>query len=146
MILRVDRLAIDLPSQRIHLPIPPRFKSCLVWGGVHIVAYAKALEKLTGVDVGKLLPIPDISNKQFPEARKLEEQGRHRILFRWSPEDFKEIGQIWNGKHPEDGSVLRVEEGMPTGAPAPDLPEEPQLTAPGLDSAMIEDVAKRLFR
>ncbi len=38
----------------------------LVRGGVHIVAYAKALQKLTGVDVGKLLPIPDISNKQFP--------------------------------------------------------------------------------
>jgi hypothetical protein len=40
----------------------------LVRGGVHIVAYAKALERLTGVDVGKLLPIPDISNKRFPEA------------------------------------------------------------------------------
>jgi len=32
------------------------------------LAYAKALEKLTGVDVGKMLPIPDISNKRFPEA------------------------------------------------------------------------------
>jgi Mn-containing catalase len=117
----------------------------LVRGGVHIVAYAKALEKLTGVDVGKLLPIPDVSNKQFPEARKLEEQGLHQILFRWSPEDFKEIGQIWNGKHPEDGSTLRVEDGTPTGGPVPDLPEEPQLTAPGLDPAMIQDVAKRLF-
>ena len=34
----------------------------LVRGGVHIVAYARALEKLTGADVGKLLPIPDVSN------------------------------------------------------------------------------------
>ena len=40
----------------------------LVRGGVHIVAYARALEKLSGVPVGKLLPIPDISNKRFPEA------------------------------------------------------------------------------
>src|SRR5215203_6095363 len=47
----------------------------LVRGGVHIVAYAKALEKLTGVDVGKLMPIPDISNKRFPESRKHEERG-----------------------------------------------------------------------
>src|SRR6187551_1210472 len=62
----------------------------LVRGGVHIVAYARALEKLTGADVGKLLPIPDISNKQFPEARKLEEQGLHRVMFRWSPDDYKE--------------------------------------------------------
>src|ERR1700683_1707023 len=34
----------------------------LVRGGVHIVAYAKALEKLTGTPVGGLLPIPDVSN------------------------------------------------------------------------------------
>ena len=47
----------------------------LVRGGVHIVAYAKALEKLTGVDVGKLLPIPDISNKRFPDAKKYEDRG-----------------------------------------------------------------------
>lgn len=40
----------------------------LVRGGVHIVAYAKALEGLSGVAVGKLLPIPDISNKRFPES------------------------------------------------------------------------------
>ncbi len=54
----------------------PTARACvgflLVRGGVHIVAYAKALEKLTGVDVGKLLPIPDISNKRFPEAAKHE--------------------------------------------------------------------------
>lgn len=116
----------------------------LVRGGVHIVAYARALEKLTGADVGKLLPIPDISNKQFPEARVLEEQGLHRILFRWSPEDFREIGRIWNGPHPEDGTELYVEDGIPRGAPTPDLPEEPQLTAPGIDPGLIADMARRL--
>jgi hypothetical protein len=34
---------------------------------------------LTGVDVGKLLPIPDISNKRFPDAKKHEDSGLHRI-------------------------------------------------------------------
>ena len=85
----------------------------LVRGGVHIVAYAKALEKLTGVDVGKLLPIPDISNKRFPEAKKHEAKGLHQILYRFSPNDYKEITQIWTGTHPEDGSKLRVEDGPP---------------------------------
>lgn len=117
----------------------------LVRGGVHIVAYAKALEKLSGVDVGKLLPIPDVSNKQFPEARALEEMGLHQVLFRWSPNDFKEIGKIWNGKHPEDGSTLRVEDGIPEGATPPDLDEEPQLSSPGIDPDMLKDMAKRLF-
>jgi Mn-containing catalase len=117
----------------------------LVRGGVHIVAYARALEKLTGADMSKLFPIPDISNKKFPEARKLEEQGLHRIMYRFSPDDFKQIGQVWNGPHPEDGSPLRVEDAIPVGAPPPSLPEEPQLTAPGVDSALVAEVAKRLF-
>ena len=82
----------------------------LVRGGVHIVAYSKALEKLTGVDVGKLLPIPDISNKRFPESRKHEERGLHQILYRFNAEDYKEVGAIWNGPHPEDGSELRVQD------------------------------------
>jgi len=120
----------------------------LVRGGVHIVAYAKALQKLTGVDVGKLLPIPDISNKQFPEARKHEEKGLHRILYRYSPDDYKEIVQIWNGTHPEDGSELQVQDGPPEGFTPPNLPEEPQLTAPlgpDFDQELFQDVAKKLF-
>jgi Mn-containing catalase len=118
----------------------------LVRGGVHVVAYARALEKLTGADLGKLFPIPDISNKQFPEARKLEEQGLHQIMFRFSPSDYGRIGEVWNGPHPEDGSELRVENAIPEGAPPPELPEEPQLTAPGIDPEFLKEAAKRLFR
>jgi Mn-containing catalase len=120
----------------------------LVRGGVHIVAYAKALEKLTGVDVGKLLPIPDISNKKFPEARKHEAKGLHQILYRFSPEDYTQVGQIWNGPHPEDGSPLEVKDAIPEGFTPPDLPEEPQLTSPtgpDMDPGMLAEVAKRLF-
>jgi Mn-containing catalase len=120
----------------------------LVRGGVHIVAYAKALETLTGVDVGKLLPIPDISNKRFPEAKKHEAKGLHQILYRFSPNDYKEISQIWKGSHPEDGSPLRVEDGPPEGFDPPELPAEPQLTAPigpDIDPEMFRDVAKKLF-
>ena len=84
----------------------------LVRGGVHIVAYAKALEKLSGVPVGGLLPIPDISNKRFPESRKHEEKGLHRILYRFSPNDYRQITEIWNGPHPEDGSPLEVRDGQ----------------------------------
>jgi len=120
----------------------------LVRGGVHIVAYAKAIEALSGVDVGKLLPIPDISNKRFPEAAKHEKRGLHQILFRFSQDDYREIGKIWQGTHPEDGSPLRVQDGAPEGFTPPDLPEEPQLTAPvgpDLDPAYLKEVAKRVF-
>jgi Mn-containing catalase len=123
----------------------------LVRGGVHIVAYAKALEKLSGVAVGKLLPIPDISNKRFPESARHEAKGLHRILYRFSPDDYRQISQIWNGPHPEDGMDLTVEDGPPEGAVPPDLDPEPQLTAPDgpdagdIDPEMIEDYARRIF-
>jgi Mn-containing catalase len=116
----------------------------LVRGGVHIVAYARALEKLTGADVGRLLPIPDISNKKFPEAKVHEDKGLHLKLYQFSPQDYTTAGKVWNGPHPEDGKPL-VFEPLPKdiGAPAPDLDPEPQLTAP-MDPDMIADVLKRL--
>jgi Mn-containing catalase len=120
----------------------------LVRGGVHIVAYAKALEKLTGVDVGKLLPIPEISNKRFPDAKKYEDRGLHQILFRFSPDDYTELGQIWNGPHPEDGKPLEVKDAIPEGAVPPELPAEPQLSSPlgpDIDPALFAEIASRLF-
>jgi Mn-containing catalase len=123
----------------------------LVRGGVHIVAYAKALEKLSGVPVGKLLPIPDVSNKRFPEAAAHEAKGLHRILYRFSPNDYREIAQVWTGEHPEDGQPLEVRDGPPEGAPVPDLEAEPQLTAPtgpdlGVpDPEIITHYARKLF-
>ena len=51
----------------------------LVRGGTHIVVYAKALEALSGVDVGKLPPYSGISNKRFPEAKKHEAKGLHQV-------------------------------------------------------------------
>lgn len=123
----------------------------LVRGGVHIVAYAKALEKLSGVPVGKLLPVPDVSNKKFPEAAQHEARGLHRILYRFSPADYTRLGEVWHGPHPEDGQELEVKDGPPEGAPPPDLDSEPQLTAPigpdaeRLDEEMLAHYAKRMF-
>jgi Mn-containing catalase len=119
----------------------------LVRGGVHIVAYARALEVLTGASVTKLVPVPDLSNKAFPETRKYEDAGLHRILFTFSKEDYQKAGLVFNGPHPEDGQPLEVVFGLPEGVPAPDLDEEPQLNAPGADDfdpEMFKDIAKKL--
>lgn len=118
----------------------------LVRGGVHIVAYAKALENLTGVDLKPMFPIPDLDNRKFPEAKKLEDEGLHRIMFRFSPKDYTQINQIWKGAHPIDGSELIVaDEDMPEGFDPPELDEEPQLNAPGVEPEMLDEIAKRLF-
>ena len=106
---------------------------------------AKALEKLTGADVGRLLPIPDVSNKKFPEAMKHEAEGLHTIMWHWSTTDYHRLAEIWNGPHPEDGLELEVRDEMPPGFPWPDFPEEPQLCAPGeIDPEMLNYYAKKL--
>lgn len=119
----------------------------LVRGGVHVVAYARALERLTGVEVTKLVPVPDLSNKAFPETRKYEENGLHRRLYTFSKEDYQKAGLVFNGNHPEDGMPLEVVFGAPEGVPVPDLDEEPQLNAPGaedIDPEMFKDIAKKM--
>ena len=119
----------------------------LVRGGVHVVAYARALEKLTGVEVTKLVPIPDLSNDAFPEALKHQKNGEHLKLYSFSPNDFKQAAQVWNGTHPEDGKTLEFVQGSPEGFTPPDLDEEPQLNAPGFDGfdqGMFADIAKKM--
>ncbi len=119
----------------------------LVRGGMHVVAYARALEHLTGVEVTKLVPVPELSNKAFPETRKYEESGLHRKLYTFSKDDYQKAGMIFNGNHPEDGQPLEVVFGGMEGYPIPDLEEEPQLNAPGaddIDPQMFNDVAKKM--
>jgi Mn-containing catalase len=71
-----------------------------VRGGVHALAYARALETLTGVEMSKMLPIPNIGNAMFPEARRFMEGGLHLKLYRFSPEDYRESAGIWTGTAP----------------------------------------------
>ncbi|MFA9557548.1 manganese catalase family protein [Evansella sp. AB-rgal1] len=118
----------------------------LVRGGVHVVAYAKALEVATGADVTKLVPIPNLSNKKFEKARKYEAEGVHRKLYTFSARDYQEVAKIWKGTHPEDGGKLEVIHGTPQGAPVPDLEEIPEEFAPGVSYEDFQEIAKRLQR
>jgi hypothetical protein len=46
------------------------------------------------------LPIPDISNKRFPEAMKHEAKGLHQLMYRMSLDDYGDISQILEGTAP----------------------------------------------
>jgi Mn-containing catalase len=116
----------------------------LVRGGVHVVAYAKALEVATGVNVTKLVPIPSLSNKAFNETRKYEEKGVHTKLYTWSDNDFTTIGQIWKGTHPEDGSALEVIPGTPQGYPIAEASAVDEEFAPGISPEEFKLIAARL--
>ena len=116
----------------------------LVRGGVHATAYARALETLTGVNMTKLLPIPRIENARFPEARKYEAMGVHRTLYRFSPNDYRDIAQIWRGPAPTGDGDLQVVDGPPAGGPVPVLPPLPEEMAPEYDPAEIIALAQKL--
>ncbi|MBH0229153.1 manganese catalase family protein [Halobacillus yeomjeoni] len=118
----------------------------LVRGGTHALAYAKALEIATGVEVQKMIPVPDLDNSKFDYARPFMEQGLDNILYTWSSDgDYEDIDRIWKGINPENGKKLIVKRGTPEGAPIPDLDDLPEEFAPGVDRDDYERIAKKLM-
>lgn len=118
----------------------------LVRGGVHALAYARALELFTGMKVTKMLPIPDMSNGAYPETKKFMQNGMRRKLYTFSQKDYRQASIIWNGMHPDDGQPLEFIRGAMEGVPTPDLEAEPQFNTPGsedFDPQMFADTAKR---
>jgi Mn-containing catalase len=117
----------------------------LVRGGVHQVAYARALENLTGAQLMKLFPSPRIPTDKIPECRPHIERGEHLRLYRFSPDDYREIAAVFNGPHPETGEDLEVaDEPQPEGAPAFDLPPQTAVFAPGPEPDEIAEIAAKL--
>lgn len=117
----------------------------LVRGGVHQVAYARALERLTGADLMKLFPSPRIPTEKIPESQPHIKRGEHLKLYRFSYEDFQEVSAVFNGPHPETGEPLVVaDEPHPEGALAHDPPPQPAVFAPDYAPEEIQEIAARL--
>ena len=116
----------------------------LVRGGVHQVAYARALENLTGADLTKLFPSPNIPTEKIPECRPHIERDLHRRLFRFSPNDYQELAAVFTGPHPETQEPLEVVDEAPEGALPRDLPPQPAVFAPDYAPEEIAEIARKL--
>jgi Mn-containing catalase len=116
----------------------------LVRGGVHQVAYARAVELLTGADLSKLFPSPRIPTDKIPECKPHIDKGLHLKLYRFSPNDYREIAAAFNGPHPETGEPLEVVDEAPEGALPNDLPAQPATFAPDYAPEEIKEIAARL--
>jgi Mn-containing catalase len=117
----------------------------LVRGGLHQVAYARALENLTGSNLMKLFPTPRIPTDKIPESKVHIDRGEHLKLYRFSQDAYNEVGAVWNGSHPETGEPLVVaEEPHPEGALAHDLPPQPDAFAPSFAPEEIVEIAAKL--
>jgi Mn-containing catalase len=115
----------------------------LVRGGVHQVAYARAVELLTGADLSKMFPAPRIPTDKIPESKKHMDKGKHCKLYRFSPDDYQELAAVFTGPHPETGEPLTVED-APEGFPMHDLPAQPSVFAPDYAPEEISEIAQKL--
>jgi Mn-containing catalase len=116
----------------------------LVRGGVHQVAYARAVELLTGADLTKLFPTPRIPTEKIPECQPHIEKNEHLRLYRFSPNDYKELAAVFKGPHPETGQELSVMDDAPDGVPPNDLPAQPSVFAPDYAPEEIAEIAQKL--
>ena len=106
----------------------------------HEKVFAKALESL-GVNWNKTLPVPKIDTSGMPEVKELESRNMHNQQWTFTDESSG-LSKIFRGDSPfGDGGELEALEGLPEGAPIPNLPDAPQEFASGLDGEL-----KRLTR
>ena len=106
----------------------------------HELVFAKALETL-GVDWGRTLPIPNFDATEWPEVKKLMDEGAHLKQHHFRL-DGSEMEKIFQGAAPtnDDSSVETTDE-APEGFPIEDLPERPEEFSPGLSPELQELVA-----
>jgi Mn-containing catalase len=116
----------------------------LVRGGVHQVAYARALELITGADLTKTFPAPRIPTDKIPECKPHLKAGLHTKLYRFTLEDYKEVVAVFKGPHPETGEPLEVVDTPPEGFPWPEAPPEPDVFAPDYAPDEIAEIAQKL--
>jgi Mn-containing catalase len=122
----------------------------LVRGSVHAHAYALALKNLTGVEIEKMLPVPNISLAKIPEAAKYEQEGSHRRLYTWSPTDYKDIASIWGRGEkalPTDPpGELEVVDGIPDGGKIAELTGISAAFTPDYAPEEIYEIATKIYK
>lgn len=122
----------------------------LVRGSVHAHAYALALKQITGVDIEKMLPTPNINLDKIPESQKYLAEGSHCRLYTFSPKDYKDMAAIWGkGETALPGDPpgeLTVVEGMPDGGKIHDLTGVPSAFTPDYAPEEMFEIATKLYK
>lgn len=122
----------------------------LVRGSVHAHAYALALKQLTGVEIEKMLPTPNINLDKIPESQKYLAEGSHRRLYTFSPADYGAIGAIWNPREsalPGDPpGNLEIVEGSPEGGKIHDITGIPCAFTPDYAPEEMFEIAEKLYK
>ena len=80
----------------------------------HENAFAKALESL-GVNWGTVLPIPKTNAEQFPEVKRLLDQGLQSMQYTFSADNQSEAAKLYRGASPSNDGTELSDAIMPEG-------------------------------
>ena len=120
----------------------------LVRGSVHAHSYALAIEKITGVKIKDMLPTPNIDLSKIPECQKYLDEGSHRRLYTFSPDDYTDMAGIWSNDEvalPGDPpGNLEVVKGMPDGGKIHQLAGVPCAFTPDYAPEEMYEIAAKL--
>src|SRR5690606_33914700 len=122
----------------------------LVRGSVHAHAYALALKKLTGVDLDKFLPTPNIPLDKITECQKCVAEAAHRRRYTVSATDYTDMAGSW-GKGAmalptAPPGELEIIDGMPDGGKIHDLVGIPSASTPDNAPEDMFDIATKLYK
>ena len=122
----------------------------LVRGSVHAHAYALALKQITGVEIEKMLPTPNIPLGNIPECQKYLDEGSHRRLYTFSPKDYRSIRGLWGQGEmalPDDPpGELEVVDGAPDGGKIHQLSGVPSAFTPDYAPEEMLEIAAKLYK
>ena len=97
-----------------------------------------------------MLPTPNINLDKIPESQKYLEEGSHRRLYTFSPQDYKEIAGVWgNGEMALPGDPpgeLVVVDGMPDGGKIHQLTGIPSAFTPDYAPEEMLEIATKLYK
>jgi Mn-containing catalase len=87
----------------------------------------------------------------IPECQKYLDEGSHRRLYTWSPNDYKSISGIWGGEGemalPGDPpGELEVIDGHPEGGKIHQLTGVPSAFTPDYAPEEMMEIADRLYK
>ena len=122
----------------------------LVRGSVHAHSYALALKKITGVEIEKMLPTPNINLSRIPECQKYLDEGSHRRLYTWGEDTYRSMAGIWgNGEQALPGDPpgeLEVVDGLPEGGKIHDLTGNASAFSTDYAPEEMFEIASKLYK
>ena len=116
----------------------------LVRGGVHQVAYARAIENLTGADLTKMFPTPRIPTAKIPECKPHIERGDHLRSTGSRPTTTRRWPPSSTGRTRRRARSSSSSTRPPRALPPRDLPSQPAVFAPDYAPEEIAEIAQKL--